>query len=193
MMRDQGLKAILGAGLMGLMLTGCGWIKHEEPNFTYMPDMNYQPSFKAQEGQMRNPPKGTIPTNFHPYPPAAAYEFDQASKMRNPLPITRAVMERGRHVFNNSCIVCHGPGGEGDGTVESHGYPRPPSLMSEKVRNYTDGRIFNIVSMGQNIMPSYAAQFSQSDRWAVIHYLRALQRAKYPKPGDIKAAERAEQ
>lgn len=169
-----------------LVLTGCG--KHEKPNFIYMPEMVYSPSFKAQkEGSMRVPPAGTVPRGYTPYPYPDDPEL--AGKMlKNPLPRSIAVMNRGKALFNTHCIVCHGPFGEGDGAVVPK-FPRPPTLQSDKIKNYPDGRLFHIITRGQNLMPSYAAPLHDAEeRWSVVHYLRALYRAKHPTESDRKAA-----
>lgn len=169
----------------------CGPAKHEKPNFIYMADMVYGPSFKAQEeGSMRMPVKGTVPRDFSPYP----YPLDPESAgkdLKNPLQRTAATFARGQHLYQSYCLVCHGPMGEGDGSIVPK-FPRPPSLQSEKVMKWPDGRIYHSISMGQNLMPSYASQISRIDRWAIIHYLRALQRAKHPTPEDLKVAKSRE-
>lgn len=165
-------------------LSGC---RHEEPNMIYMPDMVYSPAFNAQqEGAMRMPVKGTIPRGFQPY--AFPTQPEEAAKMKNPLRPTAEVLARGEHVFKTHCMVCHGPNGEGDGSIVPK-FPRPLSLQSDKARNYTDGRIYHIIMMGQNLMPSYASQIVSGDRWAAIHYVRALQKSKHPTPEDLKFAE----
>jgi mono/diheme cytochrome c family protein len=63
-------------------------------------------------------------------------------------------------------------------------------LQSEKIQNWPDGRIFHVITAGQNVMPSYSTQVAQEDRWAIIHYIRALQRAKHPSEADLKTAEK---
>jgi len=35
-------------------------------------------------------------------------------------------------------------------------------------------------------MPSYASQISRDDRWAIVHYIRVLERAQNPKESDLK-------
>jgi mono/diheme cytochrome c family protein len=90
-------------------------------------------------------------------------------------------MERGRRIFNNLCIACHGQYGLGDGRVPPRGLPPPPSLLDRRERDFSDARIFHIITSGQNVMPSYAWQLPPADRWAVVHYVRALQRA-FPEP-----------
>ncbi len=166
-----------------------GWVgcRHEAPNVIYMPDMVYSPALKAQkEGSMMMPVKGTIPRDFEPY---SYTDREMAGKeLKNPLRATQAVLARGQHVYNTYCIVCHGPAGEGDGSVVPK-FPRPPSLQSDKVRNWGDGAIYDTVTRGANLMPSYASQISSGDRWAAIHYIRALQRSKHPTAEDLKMAD----
>jgi len=175
----------LSLAFLSLGLSAC---RHEEPGTVYMPDMVYSPAYKAQkEGSMIPPVKGTIPRDFATYtyvndPDAAGRE------LKNPLKPTRVVLKRGEHLYNTYCIVCHGTAGEGDGSIIPK-FPRPPSLQSDKVRNWPDGRIFHVITAGQNLMPSYASQISSGDRWPIIHYVRALQRSKHPTPEDLKTAD----
>ncbi|MEK6705379.1 MAG: cytochrome c [Bdellovibrionota bacterium] len=160
-------------------LNGCGRDGKSQPPI-YMPDMVYSPALKAQEpGSMRMPVSGTIPRDFEPYPYAKDPEL-AGIKLRNTLTPTAAVLERGRSMYNVYCIVCHGPTALGDGTIVPK-FPRPPSLHSDKVNGWLkegkDGRIYHIISSGQNLMPSYASQISRGDRWAIVHYLRTLLKA----------------
>jgi len=170
---------------VGTALIGC---RHEKPNTIYMPDMVYSPALKAQEeGADRLPVAGTVPRDFNPY----AYKSDPhaaAARLKNPLPRTEAVMKRGQYVFNIYCSVCHGKQGLGDGSIVPK-FPRPPSLQSDKVRQWADGSIFHVITMGQNLMPSYASQVREADRWALIHYIRVLQRSQNPSAEDLKILE----
>ena len=184
----------LGLGLMTLLMgvSGC-YMKHSQQYYVYAPDMHYSPSLKAQkEGSMRLPPPGTISRNFRPY---SIVTMDEAKLHLNPVPRSKASMEKGRQLFNVYCIVCHGKFGEGDGLVTAMPnwprplFPRPPTLQSEKIRDYKDGQIFHIITMGQNLMPSYAEKLNDEERWSIIHYLRVLYRAKHPSAGDVKKAE----
>lgn len=160
--------------------------QHEQPNTIYMPDMVWTPALKAQSpGAMRMPVKGTVPRGFEPY-----HQTDVESagrELSNPLRPTQSVLIRGQAIYATYCLVCHGPQGEGDGSIVPK-FPRPPSLQADKIRSYRDGSIYHVISMGQNLMPSYASQISSGDRWAAIHYIRAFQRAKHPSAEDLKAA-----
>ncbi len=170
--------------LIGISFGGAA-CRHEKPNFIYMPDMVYSPALKAQQpGSMRMPVQGTVPRGFVPYPYKS--DADQAGReLKNPFKPTRAVLEQGQKIYNITCRTCHGPLGLGDGSVVPR-YPRPPSLQSDKVRNWSDGSIYHVITMGQNIMPSYASQIAPADRWKIIHYVRVLQRSQHPTVEDLK-------
>ena len=170
-----------------LGFAGC---RHEEPNVIYMPDMVYSPALKAQkEGAMRMPVQGAIPRNYEPYHYPKTQNGSEAAgrELKNPLQPTENVLKRGQHIFNTYCFVCHGPAGEGDGPIATK-FGRPPSLQSDKVRNWKDGNIYHVITLGQNLMPSYASQITAGDRWATIQYIRALQKSKHPTANDLKIA-----
>lgn len=170
--------AVLSVGAF----SGCG--KHESNYFIYMPDMYWTKGLKYQQPGMKPPVAGTVARGSYAMPESMTME-EAGKTYPNPLRRTAAVLERGQHVYSNNCIVCHGPGGEGDGSIVPK-YPRPPSLVSDKIRTYPDGNIYFIMTRGQNLMSSYAGQISQEDRWAVVHYIRALQRSKKPTAEDLK-------
>jgi mono/diheme cytochrome c family protein len=177
--------SVLALGLLGLS-TAC--VKHSQPNMTYMPEMAYSPALKAQEvGAMRVPVKGTVPRGFKPY----AY-FEKGielagQELKNPVAFNRANLMRGQVVYNAQCKACHGADGQGGGSIVPK-FQRPPSLHSEKILGYSDGQIFHVMTVGQNIMPSYAGQVSAEDRWAVVNYIRVLQRSQAPTEQDLKSA-----
>ncbi len=178
--------------VLGGLLGGC-YVKHSKPYYVYAPDMHYSVALKAQEeGATRSPVEGTVPRDFRPY---SYVSIEESKANLNPLPRNKETLLSGKSLFNTYCIVCHGQYGEGDGNVVAMKdwprplYPRPPSLQSDKVRDYKDGQIFHVITMGQNLMPSYAEKLNEEERWAVVHYVRALYRAKHPNAEDLKKAE----
>jgi mono/diheme cytochrome c family protein len=187
-MRRVLLVPIAVAGFTAVaVLSGCG--KHSKPNFTFMPDMWYSPALKAQEdGANRYPVAGTVPRGHQSYAYLKATAEEAGRKLKNPLKRTKDILARGKTMYDTHCIVCHGPAGEGDGTIVPK-FPRPPSLHSDKVRQWQDGALFHVITAGQNLMPAYRAQVDTADRWAIIHYIRALQRSKNPTAEDLRVAE----
>ncbi|MBC7397560.1 MAG: cytochrome c [Bdellovibrionales bacterium] len=174
-------------------LTSACYLKHAKPYYVYAPDMHYSVALKSgQEGAMRPLVKGTVPRGFRPY---SVVNMDEAKLRLNPVSSNREALKQGQNLFNSYCIACHGPAGEGNGLIAALPnwprplYPRPPSLQSEKIRDYKDGEIFHVITMGQNLMPSYAEKLSEEERWEVIHYVRALYRSKHPSDADMKQSE----
>jgi mono/diheme cytochrome c family protein len=94
------------------------------------------------------------------------------------------VLEKGQSRYDTYCSPCHGYYGEGDSRLRGQ-FPNPPTLHSDKLRNWSDGNIYHVITNGQNVMPSYASQVSREDRWAIIHYIRVLQRSKNASDKDV--------
>jgi len=133
---------------------------------------------------MRPPVEGTVARGFLPYPFSGKPD-DAGKYLVNPLLPTRDVIERGHQRFLTFCSPCHGNFGRGDSRLQGQ-FPTPPTLHSDKVRSWPDGSIYNVLTEGQNVMPGYASQISRDDRWAIIHYIRVLQRAQHAKESDLK-------
>ena len=98
-------------------------------------------------------------------------------ELRNPLEPTRPSLARGKQVFENVCTVCHGPDGQGDGPIIGR-FPNPPSLLAPRAKGLPDGQIVHVITRGQGIMPSHAAQVLPEDRWRVVLHLRQLQEGR---------------
>jgi mono/diheme cytochrome c family protein len=179
------LKALALTVLLAGLLPGCdtglpaGRTPHREFNFLDMAD---QPKQKPQRADlfgswptgMLEPPLGAVAVDEFPHPFAQAQGDQAGAALTNPLPASPEVLAHGRFVFENVCIVCHGPQAAGDGVL-TRVFPKPPSLMTRRVRDWPDGSIFHRPMRGQASMPSYARQLSQDDVWAVVLYLRRLQ------------------
>jgi mono/diheme cytochrome c family protein len=95
-----------------------------------------------------------------------------------PLPITQALLERGRERFDIYCSPCHGYLGDGDGMVARRGFKIPPSLHHERVRQAPPGYIFQVITNGYGAMGDYGDQVPPEDRWAIVAYIRALELAR---------------
>lgn len=103
---------------------------------------------------------------------------------RFPVVIDAAVMGRGRERFGIYCSPCHGLAGRGDGPVARRAaelgestWTTPTDLTSDVVAGRPSGHLFNTVSWGIRNMPGYASQIPVDDRWAIVAYVRALQRS----------------
>ncbi len=96
--------------------------------------------------------------------------------MRNPLPLQADVVQRGAALFQTNCSMCHGQGGRGDGPAAAGLNPKPADLTAEHVDDHTDGDIFWWLNYGiaGTAMPSFEQRLSDSERWALIRFIRSL-------------------
>jgi mono/diheme cytochrome c family protein len=105
-----------------------------------------------------------------------------------PAPVTREMLDRGRERFDIFCAVCHGRTGEGTGMIVQRGFPQPPSLHDQRLRDAPVGHFFDVITNGYGVMYPYASRVTPEDRWAIIAYIRALQLSENAKPADADAA-----
>jgi len=109
-----------------------------------------------------------------------------------PLEITPAVLERGRERFNINCAVCHGAAGDGTGVVSKYGFGGIANLQESRLLTMADGHIFNTITHGKGTMGAYGPNITVEDRWAIIAYIRALQRSQNASINDVPAQYRTE-
>lgn len=88
-----------------------------------------------------------------------------------------ATLQRGEQRYRIFCTPCHGPSGDGNGYIVLRGFPRPPSYHIERLRSVPDSYIYEVISNGHGVMYGYGDRIVESDRWAIVSYLRSLQRA----------------
>lgn len=173
-------------------------------------DMDFTPSYKAQadnplfpdQRAMRKPPTGTVARGL-------LYEDDQLHLGKNaqgnwtttlPSNVTPddATMALGAAQFGIYCTPCHGYSGEGNGMVHQRaaalgqGWVPPTNLHEERIRDQAAGEIYNTITNGIRNMPGYGSQMDDKERWAVVLYLRALQKSRAVGASQLSDAERAQ-
>jgi mono/diheme cytochrome c family protein len=110
----------------------------------------------------------------------------------NPLPVTAQLLARGRERFTIYCTPCHGATGEGNGITKKIGAMAVvASLHDKRIVELPDGDIFNTITHGKNLMGAYGPQIPVEDRWAIVAYVRALQRSHLGSVDDLPAELRA--
>ena len=138
--------------------------------------------FKDGHG-MQQPMAGTVARG---HLPTATGTQEAAAVLVNPLPRTKDVFALGRKAYTIRCEVCHGTIGNGVGSLTAAYGGSPANLQAQEFRDYPDGKIYWTIVNGKNAMPSHAADLTETQRWAVVHYVRALQRAQNAKDEDLK-------
>ncbi|WP_417385118.1 quinol:electron acceptor oxidoreductase subunit ActD [Gimesia sp.] len=148
-------------------------------------------------------PAGEKPADAKPAAGAAAAAPTEDQKLAQlpwvtefPMPVTDKMMARGKERYKIYCSVCHGLSGEGDGLVSLRAmelqqgtWIRPASYYTDNVRNQPVGRLFHTISNGVRKMPGYSAQIPPEDRWAIVLYLRALQKSHHTDAKDLSKEE----
>lgn len=136
---------------------------------------------------MRKPVEGSVARGFIPYPFMG--QDNPKEVLMNPFIPTKENIELGRKKYLSFCSPCHGDYGDGDSRLKGQ-FPNPPTLHSTRGREFSDGMIYHIITNGQNIMPGYSSQISRDERWAVVNYIRVLQRAKNASDSDLELAKK---
>ncbi len=185
---------ILGACVLG---AGCRYDMQNQPKMK-----PYRSSTFFNDGLSgRQPIEGTIPRGFlrvdteyftgkkagrslAAVSPAASPAASPQTGTENvfaddieyfPFPVTEDTVRRGKERYEIFCTVCHGLTGNGDGMIVRRGFRRAASFNDDRLRQAPVGHFFDAITNGWGAMPSYAAQISVQDRWAIIAYVRALQ------------------
>ena len=107
-----------------------------------------------------------------------------------PFEVTPALLAKGRERFTINCQVCHGATGGGNGVTSKYGLANIANYHDPKYLKMADGEIFYTITNGHNSMNGYGANISVRDRWAIVCYVRALQRAQNVKLEELPPAER---
>lgn len=106
------------------------------------------------------------------------------------MPVTSELIELGAAKYQIYCTPCHGGTGDGNGVTKFRGMVVTPTYHDDRLRDMPEGEIFNTVSNGIRLMGGYADKLSTEERWAVIAYMRVLQRAQNASVEDVPQANR---
>jgi mono/diheme cytochrome c family protein len=105
-----------------------------------------------------------------------------------PVPQDDALLQRGQQRYVIYCQPCHDARGEGRGILFQRGNVPTASFHDEKILKYPDGQIFDVITNGMGLMPSYRWPIPASDRWAIIAYIRELERKRPASATGVRAA-----
>lgn len=108
--------------------------------------------------------------------PAEGDPPEEYANLTNPVPLTVEALDDGKHIFIRECMVCDGDAGRGDGPYAEGSQPSPPDFGDGSYGDYTDADYFWRISEGLpwSAMPTWRLQYSEEDRWRLVHYLRAM-------------------
>ena len=190
--------------------------------FEFFPDMDHQAKVKAQTESKffadgigaRAAVPGTVPLgwdipakgelnakpewspNSRAY--SAAPDYYNTGKMGDrwgdgmPVTVTSAMMKRGQERYAINCQICHGATGAGDGITSKYGWVGIANYHDQRLVDMADGEIFNTITNGKNTMLGYGGNIPVADRWAIVAYLRALQKARQGRLADLSPEQQAQ-
>lgn len=115
-------------------------------------------------GPAASPPPTTIPA-----PP-------EAKLLQNPVKNDGNTVPRGKALFQQHCVPCHGVTGAGDGPMAKKMGYKPANLTLESMSKYVDGELFWRISKGVDPMPAFEKELSARERWDLVSYIRTLVR-----------------
>jgi mono/diheme cytochrome c family protein len=102
-----------------------------------------------------------------------------------PWPVDETVLVRGRQQYLVICANCHAPDGFGQGIIVRRGFPSPPSYYIQRLVQAPVGHYYQVITNGYGAMYPYKSIVDVNDRWAIIAYIRALQRSQHATVADV--------
>lgn len=150
--------------LGGLALAGC------TSNAQWPASMDRQPSLQPL-AEARPPPAGSIPLGGI----EVLADREDDADLKPAAPFDTATEARGQALFAIHCTACHGPEAKGDGPVSAR-FPPAPNLRHISICKRSDGFLYGTLTAGGKAMPPMREGTTSSDRWALVAYVRSLQR-----------------
>lgn len=202
--------------VVGVSIFGFRGSLSTRPPLEVFPDMDHQSKYKPQaespffaDGRADRPlPAGVVAYGRNDDAPEAGFlkadaalftGKDASGKLVAGYPSAVTIdpaklLERGQDRFTIYCAPCHGSLGDGNGITKQYGMGTTPTFHDERLRGVANGHIFDIITHGtpnKNMLP-YADKLSAEDRWAVVAYVRALQRAAHATAADVPPGHKSE-
>jgi cytochrome c553 len=172
-----------------VLLAACRQDMHDAPRLDPLESSTFFADGRASRQLVANTvPRGHLREDEHLY--TGKVNGQPATEF--PMPVTAAVMARGRERFEIFCAPCHGKSGEGNGMIVQRGFRKPPSYHEQRLRDQPVGYYFDVMTNGFGAMQDYAAQVPVTDRWAIAAYIRAIQLSHNARVEDVPADRRGE-
>lgn len=203
---------LLFAVVLLVSVAGFRGLRSTQPPLEVFPDMDRQPRYKPQaeskffaDGRTDRPtPAGTVPRGRDSLGSAdpvflredvGRFEGKAADGSFGrgfPSGVTNVMIKQGRDRYMIYCAPCHGALGDGQGITKAYGMVTTPTFHEDRIRQLPEGEIFHVITNGRNTMMPYADKLTPDERWAVVAYVRALQRAHNASINDVPLEKRGE-
>lgn len=152
-----------------------------------------EPSILFRDGSSARPlPAGSVPidgaqldTHFY------TGRVDNVYVDSFPFPVDAVIIARGQERYDIFCAPCHGITGTGNGMIAQRSDRLlVPSFHQERLRQAPEGLYFEVITNGYRYMYGYGSRIPEEDRWAIIAYIRVLQRSRNANLADVPADDR---
>ena len=203
---------LLFAVVLLVSVAGFRGMRSTQPPLEVFPDMDRQARYKPQaeskffaDGRTDRPQvAGTVPRGRSETGEAdVLFLRDDDARFQGkaadgsfvrgfPIEVSNTMIERGRDRFMIYCAPCHGALGDGNGITKQYGMVATPTFHDDRLRQMPEGEIFNTITHGKNTMMPYGDKLVPDERWAVVAYVRALQRAQNASINDVPLEQRGE-
>ena len=182
------------------------------PPLEVFPDMDHQPKYKPQQesrffadGRTDRPLPANVVARGRSVEADPLFLGADDHMFRGKMPngdwargfpegveVNNEFLARGRNRYDMFCAPCHGRLGDGNGITKLYGMGATPTYHDDRLRQMSEGEIYNTITNGKNTMYPYGDRVSVPDRWAIVAYLRALQRAQQGSIEDVRPVNRPE-
>jgi hypothetical protein len=193
---------IFGLAVITVMLVaGKRGDMSRKPPLEVFPDMDRMPKlrpqthadFFADKMSSRLPVAGTVARGsaYQDAPVNTGKHPGTTNWIENiPVVVNETLLKRGQERYGIYCSVCHGAAGDAKGITGKYGMVGMANFHDPRIVKMADGEIFNTITFGKNLMGPYGGQIPIADRWAIIAYVRALQRSRLALIDDVPADQR---
>ncbi|HMU38919.1 MAG TPA: cytochrome c [Pseudomonadota bacterium] len=207
-MRSRNFTSATSVFLCAVALSACRGNPSEDPPIHWQRNMFTQDKAKPQretsffeDGRMMRPlVEGTLsqsaPVIQTPYYTGLDEQNRPVTKFPEQVAVDETLLKTGQERFNIFCSPCHDRTGQGNGLVIQRANQRAawsiPSYSEQRLLDTPVGDIFSTITNGKGTMRSYAYQVPVADRWAIVAYVRALQRSQGIKVEQLTAEQRSQ-
>ena len=200
------LLGCLLCGVVVVSIAGFRGGKTRRPPIELFPDMDRQPklrpqahnSFFTDQLSSRLPVEGTVARSKPVVVEGReVYPFEDTPLNTGrvpgttnfvetlPLPVSEQLLARGQQRYTINCSPCHGAAGDGKGVTAKYNMLAMANFHDPRLVKMPDGEFFNTITYGKNLMGAYGANVTVMDRWAIVAYVRALERSRLASLDDV--------